>query len=50
MFRLLQSMVVLVRVAGAMVQGCLSLGAVRSCQSRADAKAKAEAKKGDRNW
>lgn len=41
---------VVVRVAGAMVQGCLSLGAVRSCQSRADANATAEAKKGDRSW
>lgn len=28
-----------------MVQGCLSLGAVRSCYSRADANAQAEAKK-----
>lgn len=43
-------MVVVVRVAGATVQGCLSLGVVGSCQSRADANAKAEAKKGDRNW
>lgn len=39
---------VVVRVAVAMAQGCLSLGAVRSCKSGAEANAKVEAKKGDR--